>query len=270
MKTIDNTEIKDFLETVPLYTWVEYKRPSVNRATLLIDAIDSYCDICAENRPFHNLRAQGGGAGIQITPLKSGTTYYEFTCVSCRKEERIFHIEQIIDDSTITLQKFGELPRKKLPRDKELQAFFSEDSDYYEKAVVCMTNGYGIAAFAYYRRIIENNIHSLLDLLQDNSTNDPKADEISHALAELKKETPMSDKIKVANNALPDYLKPDGINPLGTLYKILSEGVHSLCDTDCLHKAEQINGCTKFLISELSNRKRNLSKFKGVINNLKG
>ena len=38
----------------------------------------------------------------------------------------------------------------------------------------------------------------------------------------------MSEKIKVANTALPSHLKPDGLNPLGKLYQALSEGVHTL------------------------------------------
>ena len=78
----------------------------------------------------------------------------------------------------------------------------------------------------------------------------------------------MSDKISVANRALPAYLQPDGLNPLGRLYQILSEGVHSMSDSDCLEKAKSIQVCLKYLISELGTRKTNSSSFKSMIGGL--
>jgi hypothetical protein len=280
MKKLDDTEIKMFLETAPLYQWFQYERPSfVNEGFFQINAVDSLCGICGSVRPFHNNNprvgvASGTGGSNKIIKAilehKLGRIQYIFTCVTCKKEQRIFHIEYKLDEKTISLQKYGELPRKKLLRDNELQAFFSADSEYYEKAVVCISNSYGIAAFAYYRRIIESNIHALLDLLRETLADEPKSKEILKALTELKDKSPMSDKIEVANNALPDFLRPNGINPLGTLYKILSEGVHSLSDLECLHRAEKIDGCIKFLINELSSRRKNLTNFKGMINNLNG
>jgi hypothetical protein len=268
MKTLSDIEIKEFLETAPLYTWKEYIKPTVNRSSLWINAIDSFCEKCGEVRPFHDMRSRGGGAGMAVKALSTGTSYFEFTCVTCRKERREFLIEQVLNEKTIKIQKYGELPRKSLERDKVLQKFFSDDSEYYEKAVVCLSHGYGIAAFAYFRRIIENNIFKLLDLLKEDSVNATNTDEIQTAIAELKKQSPMSDKIKFANKALPEYLKPSGLNPLGRLYQVLSEGVHSLSDQDCLQKTSEIKECMKYLISELSDRKKNQNRFKSMVGSL--
>ena len=101
--------------------------------------------------------------------LKSGTSYFEFSCVSCRESHREYLIEQVLNDETIRIQKYGELPRGKLPRDRVLQKFLKDDLDNYEKAVVCLSHEYGIAAFAYFRRIVENNINRLLDLVQEDA-----------------------------------------------------------------------------------------------------
>lgn len=268
MKSLNDQEIKHFLETAPIYTWGEFKKPAVNRGSLWINAIDSFCETCGHVRPFHDMRSRGSGAGMPPQRLSTGTTYFEFTCVTCRKERREFLVEQILDENSIKLQKYGELPRKALERDKVLQKFFSEDSEYYEKAVVCLSHGYGIASFAYFRRIIENNIFKLLDLIKEEAENASNKDEIKEALSELKKESAMSDKIKVANKALPEYLKPSGLNPLGRLYQVLSEGVHKLNDKECLEKTSEIQGCVKYLISELSDRKKNQSKFKVMVGSL--
>lgn len=91
---------------------------------------------------------------------------------------------------------------------------------------------------------------------------------MSTALAELRKDAPMSEKIKVANLALPAHLKPDGLNPLGRLYQVLSEGIHSLSETECIERAQAISGCLAFLISELASRKEHRTRFKSMVGKL--
>ncbi|NUF17355.1 hypothetical protein HUN18_17105, partial [Acinetobacter lactucae] len=154
----------------------------------------------------------------------------------------------------LKLKKIGEYPQKELPKSRALSKFFKQDKDEYNKAVICIAHGYGVAAFAYMRRVVENNINSLLDLISESEDSDPV---IKEAILELRKEAPMSEKIKLANKALPAYLKPDGLNPLGTIYKVLSEGVHSLADSECLDKANALQSCIEYLISELATHKRN-------------
>lgn len=268
MKALTDKEIKLFLEDAPLYTWAEFKKPKANRSSLWINAIDSYCEKCGMVRPFHDMRSRGSGAGLPVKALSTGTSYFEFTCVTCKKEHHEYLVEKIVSDETIIIQKYGQLPRKHLGRDNTLQKFFSDDSDNYEKAVVCLSHGYGIAAFAYLRRIVENNTLKLIDLVLEDvnsSESDPK---IVESLTELRKESPMSDKIKIANEALPEYLKPDGLNPFGRLYQVLSEDVHSLSDEECLRRANIVKECLKYLISELSSRKKNRTKFKNMVGSL--
>lgn len=288
---LTDQHIKEFLEDSPLYIWREFKMPKLNRIGLWINQIDAFCETCKQIRPFQdnpiNSKEQRKKIEdnwrqsdeieqafnprqkpIERKRLSTGQTYFEFLCVSCRKERYKFCVHQLASEDTIKLQKFGELPRKQLERYKLLQKFFSDDSDCYEKAVVCLSHGYGIAAFAYLRRIIENNILKLLDVLQEDINSSGGNIEIEKALAELRKESPTSDKIKIANNALPAYLKPDGLNPLGKLYGILSDGVHQLSDQECLERADIVKECLKFLISELATRKENSSRFKKMVGSL--
>ncbi|ELI6431237.1 hypothetical protein RRM65_000961 [Aeromonas salmonicida subsp. salmonicida] len=217
-------------------------------------------------RPFHDMRSFGGGAGFSSPPhLKSGTSYFTFTCVSCKKEERTYHVEQVVEGETIRIQKFGELPRGKVPRDRRLQRFLKQDRENYDKAVFCLRHEYGIAAFAYFRRIIETNIGRLLDLVQEDAKASEDGDATLQALEALRKESPMSERIRLANLALPHYLCPSGLNPLGRLYQVLSEGVHSLSEEECLHKARDTSECLAFLVSELASRRENRDRFRSVI-----
>jgi hypothetical protein len=268
MKELTNDDIKAFLETTPLYSWREFKKPAVNRSSLWIGEIDAYCDICEQPRPFQDLRSRGGGAGMPISTLKSGTSYFTFSCVSCRQAHREYLVEQVLDEESIRVQKYGELPRPKLSRDPLLQKFLKDDLENYEKATVCLSNGYGVAAFAYFRRIVENNINALLVLVEKDAQSSGSGGKILDALAELRKETPMSEKIRIANHALPSHLKPDGLNPLGRLYQLLSEGVHSLREAECLEKATTTRECLTFLVSELATRSEHRNRFTRLVEKL--
>ena len=268
MKELTDADIKAFLETAPLYSWREFKKPFVNRGSLWISEIDAYCDVCEQLRPFQDLRSRGGGAGMAVNALKSGTSYFSFSCVSCRKAHREYLVEQVLDDENIRIQKYGELPRLKLVRNRALQKFLKDDLDNYEKAIVCLSHEYGVAAFAYFRRIVENNIKALLDLLQEDAQSSGSDKAILDALGDLRKDAPMSEKIKIANFALPNHLKPDGLNPLGRLYQVLSEGVHSLPDSECLQKAKATSECLEFLVSELASRAEHRARFKSLVGKL--
>lgn len=267
-RELTDADIKEFLETAPLYSWREFKKPRVNRSSLWIGEIDAYCDVCEQFRPFQDLRSSGGGAGMAVSALKSGTSYFQFSCVSCRKTHREYLVEQVLDEENIRLQKYGELPRSKLVRNRALQKFLKDDLDDYEKAIVCLSHEYGVAAFAYFRRVVENNIKRLLDLVQEDAQSSGGDQQTLSAIGELRKDAPMSDKIKVANLALPSHLNPDGLNPLGRLYQVLSEGVHSLSEAECLVKAKATSECLTFLISELASRQEHRNRFKSMVGKL--
>ena len=270
MDTLTDNHIKEFLENSPLYSWKEFKKSDFNRNSLWINEIDAYCETCKQKRPFQDLRSYGGGAGMSmsIKQLTTGQSFFQFTCVSCRKEKHEYLVNQIVTDGIIKFQKYGELPRKHLDRDPVLQKFFSNDKDNYKKAVICLANGYGIAAFVYMRRIIENNINELLDMLQEDIKSTDTKNNLINKLSQLKERTPMKDKIAIANNALPEYLVPSGLNPLGRLYTILSTGIHSDSDETCLKRAKTLQECIKYLISELSSRKKNRESFKKLVGSL--
>ncbi len=292
MRELADSDMKEFLENAPLYVWREFRKSAVNRESLWIREIEAFCETCGQPRPFQDLRSRGGAVrkeaardafGGTISPeprsigggigsadpyLETGTSYFEFTCVSCGKSKREYHLEQIVNEETIRLQKYGERPRKRLARDPVLQRFLKDDLDNYEKAVVCLSYEYGVAAFAYFRRVVENNINRLLDLVQEDAQSSSADTQVTAALAELRKNSPMNKKIEIANHALPVYLNSDGLNPLSRLYQVLSEGVHNFSEEKCLKEAKATSECLAYLVSELASRKEHRTCFKNTIGGL--
>ncbi len=200
--------------------------------------------------------------------ISSGSRSYKFDCVSCRKSTINIDVHFRLENDYVELQKHGQWPKLKVKRDEQLEKFFEADADSFEKATMCIANGYGIAAFAYMRRIVESNIHLLLEDISAEVKATEESEEIQASLNSLKNNSPMSQKIVIANKALPVYLKSNGLNPLGTLYKVLSEGVHSLPDEECLARAKDVNSCIKYLVSELGTRKRNRESFPSMIGSI--
>lgn len=78
----------------------------------------------------------------------------------------------------------------------------------------------------------------------------------------------MSKRIEIANRALPEHLNPDGLNPLGRLYQVLSEAVHNFSEEECLNKAKITSECLAYLVSELASRKKHRDQFKSMIGGL--
>ncbi|MEX3934803.1 hypothetical protein AB4Y32_23950 [Paraburkholderia phymatum] len=233
-----------------------------------ISEINDECEVCEERRPFFNLKDEGASYALK---KQSGDVYYSFQCFSCRTDKRVFVVRYSVDvdERMLNLEKFGEFPRRKLKRDKNLQRFFKDDLDNFEKATVCLATGYGVAAFAYFRRILENNIVQLLKLVREDAVASGAPQETLDALDELENPgVPMSKKIEKANAAMPPYLKPEGLNPLGKLYANLSDGVHSAPEEECFKRANAIQFCLAFLIGELSSRKRHRESFKSQLASL--
>jgi len=261
-------QLKNFFENYPLYKEINISVliSSINPTSIKLREIEYECPNCECKKPLHN-DDSASTAVILNLGKKTALNYTEFTCVSCQRFSKLFILNlEKVENSILKITKIGEYPQKQLKRNKELAKFFKSDKEEYNKAVICISHGYGVAAFAYMRRIIENNIHQLLDMIAEDDMAD---NSIKVALAELRNESPMSQKIAIANKALPSYLMINGHNPLGAMYKVLSEGVHSLSDDECLRRTEAVQNCLEYIISGLATHKKSKEAFKDNLDLLK-
>lgn len=265
----DQVILKDLLQNEPTYKFVQIPsnvQGHMLSARVWLKEVEGWCENCQSIKPFHNIN-QNNVIGDFDEDLIVDTFKVIFKCVSCLTDKKSYFVAvRKYEANILEVAKIGEFPQKGLPKNKQLSKFFSEDKADYNKAVVCLANGYGAGAFVYFRRIVEKNIDHLLDMIKDTVVKDSA---LAVKISELKNTSPMSDKITIANHALPDHLKPQGFNPLGQIYGLLSDGVHTLEDEQCLVKASDLQACLEYLISELAAHKKNQEDFKSRLSLLR-
>ncbi|MDW7709045.1 MAG: hypothetical protein SCH98_01125, partial [Deferrisomatales bacterium] len=128
---------------------------------------------------------------------------------------------------------------------------FSRARELLKKGLVCESQGYGIAAFAYYRRIVEETIDSLLAEIADLIEGPDRALYLS-ALEQTKRTIVAQEKISLVKNLLPPILRPDGMNPLGVLHSVLSGGLHAETDENCMQDAATVREVLVFLVNQVA------------------
>jgi hypothetical protein len=105
----------------------------------------------------------------------------------------------------------------------------------YKNALRMRNFNFGIGAVAYMRRVVENRMGAMLEILHEAAVarNSPAALLTHHA--EMMKEKRFSVKIDYAGNLLSPSLRPDGKpNPMAVLHELASEGLHGKSDAECV------------------------------------
>ena len=153
---------------------------------------------------------------------------------------------------TIYIRKIGQFPAPEINPEKNLREFLTEeDVDFYKKARQNLNFSYGIGAFAYFRRIIENEIINVANRLIN--TNENSKTTLESELKEYREKHQMSRLINALTPYLPKSVLIKGENPLGILYGSVSNGIHNLSEEDCASRSQNIEILLKHVIVELRN-----------------
>ncbi len=94
-----------------------------------------------------------------------------------------------------------------------------------------------MAAFIYYRRVVENQKSRIFDEVIRVSKHLGAETELLEQLELAKSETQFTRAVEAIKRALPQTLLINGRNPLLLLHSALSEGIHALSDEECLELA---------------------------------
>ena len=147
--------------------------------------------------------------------------------------------------------KYGEMPSFGPVTPPRLLGLFGDDKDIFLKGRRCESQGLGIGAYSYYRRVVENHKDQIFDeIIKVAKKVSLPADKIE-MLEAAKKKSQFSEAVDDLKPAIPEGLLIDGQhNPLSLLHKALSIGLHELDDTKCLEYAQNI----RIVLADLAER----------------
>ncbi|MEO3407909.1 hypothetical protein AAFN85_28585 [Mucilaginibacter sp. CAU 1740] len=247
----------DFLENYSLFRRFTFNVPdTLDRLPHV--PIHMFCSICKSEQTFNMINRYHEFFNYSNAPSANAKLRLVYQCQSCKKFERLFFV--YIDPHLKYAYKIGQYPEWEIKIEKQIEKALGKHSTNFRKGLVCESQAYGIGAFAYYRRIIEEIIDELLESISDIIPNEDK-EKYNLALEQTKKTRVTQDKIEIIKDLLPAILKPNGVNPLGVLHSELSEGIHNLSDADCLERAEHIKNVLIFLLNQIIHTKNSASAF---------
>jgi hypothetical protein len=201
--------------------------------------IELHCgnEKCGGPRTF---RWSGGETGE--APTRRDPIFYRYVCSNCQKTTKTFSFWVSIGDDNTSgkCHKFGEYPAFGPPTPTRLLKLLNKDRGIYLQGRQCENQGLGIGAFAYYRRVVENQRNAIIDEIVRVSTKLKLPDDLVKVLSEAKNEKQFSKSVEAIKDGIPQVLFIDGHNPLTLLHRALSEGLHAETDAACLEAAHVI------------------------------
>jgi hypothetical protein len=235
---------KEFLETVPPgkmkdVTGTVIKKPTHVRFSLKTPELYLYCD----NKECNGWRFFSSSEEDTIV-IKGdfNNIYISYYCKNCVKSIKTFAICVFIEefDKPDLVFKYGEFPSFGPPTPSRAVKLIGPDKDLFFTGRRAENQGMGIGAFAYYRRVVENQKNRLFDEIIRVTNKISPGDPVIQELEGAKEQFQFKKAVETIKHALPQSLLINGHNPLTLLYSALSEGVHDHSDAECLELASDI------------------------------
>jgi hypothetical protein len=291
MKELTNKEFTEFLENGHLYSKIElfdtlekdYKFRLSNYFSK-----KAYKFYCPHEKDYHTFNIEENWErGYELHEKnvpdfyldKNNNVNFSFqlsgVCQSCRFKMdfliNIFSQEEVKEDNafpSLYIRKIGQFPAVERNPEKEVLNYLcEEDKDNYRKALSNLSLSYGIGAFAYFRRIIENEIKQIVKDLSELDFDG--SDKIKSAWNDYEQNHQMSNLIDNINPYIPKSLKEIDDNPIRLLHSQLSGGIHIYSEKTCLEKAKKIDILLRYVIKKVNSEKYELSEVRQAMKELK-
>lgn len=241
----------EFLEDIPpgkVIRIAQFQKRSPNGWTANLPVIQLHCAhaACGGPRWFHTETYTG------LIGETSQNVFLKYTCRNCSVTTKTFAIfvrARGEDDAGIG-SKYGELPAFGTPIPARVQRLLQPDRELLLKGYRCEQQGLGIAAFTYYRRVVEHNKDRLLAEILRVANRLGTSPELTEQLERARSEIQFTKAVEVIRTGIPPALLINGQNPLTLLHRALSEGVHELSDDECLAFATSV----RVVLTEFADR----------------
>ena len=243
----------EFLEQVPPGTETKIKNMCVERNNQMYLAepdIRLYCSStqCDGERKFKHFSHSGP------SPMaKYQDAFVTYQCRNCESTWKKFAVKfWRTDEPSLdgTATKFGEHPAFGPRVPARVLRLVQRDKDIFLKGRRAESQGMGIGAFAYYRRVVENEKNHLITEIASVAKRAGVSNGVLSEFEKAKNENQFSKAVESIKDIIPTSLFIDNHNPLMLLHSALSEGLHAQSDEECLKLATSV----RVVLTDLSER----------------
>jgi hypothetical protein len=239
--------LSKFLETVapstwriiPARLWEHVSSSGGGYARLSQPPLVLHCtnEICRGPRTFRANRSEL----IFSRNAEEEDFFMEYLCSNCQTNQKHFSVQvRKGDRNGGQIYKYGEEPAFGPPTPPRLIRLFQGDEDLFFKGRRCESQGLGIGAFVYYRRIVESHKKQIFEQIIKvaEEVGIPK-DQVA-TLKRANEEIQFSRAVEAVKDAFPATLLIKGQNPLTLLHGALSSHLHEKSDDECLALAQDV------------------------------
>jgi hypothetical protein len=244
---------KRFLEAGALYS----KHAYVTESFTILQGIkiQARCSTCDGERTFSASNSRSQRPFVDADKMYRGQVILlRYACADCSEVGHAIALRAGEEG----IEKIGQWPALSVELEKPLQRALGAQAPIFRKGLICERQSYGIGAFAYYRRVLEEVVLDLLGKLEDLFTDEDR-ERYEAQLEKVKAAHSAEDRLKLVSDFVPPGLALDGMNPLLALYQALSNGLHARTDQECLENAQLIREIMSLLFGEIE-RHRNVKK----------
>jgi hypothetical protein len=256
--SFDNSEavlalLAEQLAEAPLYSQVTYIDTS--NTSNLPETIKLFCEDCKKDTNWETY----------LSFCKTGFSNKEYKCRNCKRRSIVYHYYWAPvsgDERRSLFFKIGQWPalEERIPGELKKNLGRSSLSLYY-RALRCRNQNLGLGSLVYLRRVVEDKINTILDMIAEEASLIGFAKEDVAKVAEIKARGLFKDKIDLASVILPPSLRPGGHNPIDALHDLVSEGIHRLSEDECIQVFDKVRAVLEYLFREIDTRRRSAAEY---------
>lgn len=243
------------LAEAPLYSEAVYTNSS--DTWVLPEAITLFCETCDKDTNWET--------SIFNANYRTGFSEKQYQCRNCKmRSVKYFYYwgKASSPSEAFLFFKIGQWPplEERIPHQLKKNLDRLSQSLYY-KALRCRNQNLGLGALGYLRRVVEDKINAILDMIAGESKQVGFAAEHLTKLQEVKEKGLFKDKIEFASVILPPSLRPGGHNPIDALHDLASDGTHHLSEDECIGVFDRVRVVFEYLFREIDTRRRSAAEY---------
>lgn len=201
----------------------------------------------------HNLEARSMFTNVGLyRSFETDEPWY--VSLKCGRYEDRIDIMLVMDAEKHSIMKVGQYPTIADMHKAQIKQYKSvlskEEMKEFTRAIGLAASGVGIGAFVYLRRIFENLIAEAFDAALEKG-------EITREEFSPKR---MDEKIEMLKNYLPETLVE-----ARSIYGILSKGIHSLTEEECLLHFDVVRRGLEMILDDKLEQKKKAEKRKQTL-----